>query len=216
MSGGSLQKNSFNLLSRERELQELRSKLKKADAALEEKKQLLRKGEQDVLRCDIQVDSFRDASHACEIDAAKQTEQLEIIRRDVENSEQAEQALADERAQLTENLSEVERERANADEQQTGIEQGNAATREDVSRAQGELAEVRKLRETAAEELTEQKVRRMALSKERDAVYTEQKRLVAEHRELTLRLTALEQEAEETVRTLDAIEQELCGMRAQI
>ena len=47
MSGGSLQKQTFNLLSRERELQELRAKLKKADAALEEKKSALRKGEQD-------------------------------------------------------------------------------------------------------------------------------------------------------------------------
>ena len=216
MSGGSLQKQTFNLLSRERELQELRAKLKKADAALEEKKAALRKGEQDVFRCDIQVDSFRDAVHACEIAAAKQAEQLDIIRRDVEISEQSCQTLADERIQLNENLAEVERERTSADEQQTDIEQGNATTREDVSRAQGELYELRKQRESIAGELTEHKVRRMALSKERDAVYAEQKRLVAEHRELTLRLTALEHEAEENAATIAAIEAELDGMRTQI
>ncbi len=216
MSGGSLQKNSFNLLSRERELQELREKLKKEAAALEEKREKLRGGEQDVLRCDIQVDSFRDAVHACEIDAAKQAEQFDIIRRDVEVSRQREHALAEEKAQLSENLAEAERERANADEQQTGIEQGNAATREDVSRAQGELAELRRQREAFAGELTEQKVRRMALSKERDAVYAEQKRLVSEHRELSIRLTALEQEAAETAQTLTAIDTELESMRTQI
>ena len=216
MSGGSLQKHSFNLLSRERELQELREKLKKADAALEEKKAALRKNEQDVLRCDIQVDSFRDAVHACEIAAAKQAEQLDIILRDVEHSEQGEQTLQNERAQLTENLAEVERERTSADEQQTDIEQGNAGTREDVTRAQGELNELRKQRETVAGELTEQKVRRMALSKERDAVYAEQRRLVAEHRDLTLRLTALEREAEENAANIAAIETELAGMHAQI
>ena len=66
--------------------------------------------------CDIQVDSFRDAVHACELDAAKQAEQLDIIRRDVENSEMAEQSLAEERTRLEENLSEAERGRANADE----------------------------------------------------------------------------------------------------
>ena len=60
--------------------------------------------------------------------------------------------------------------------QQTDLEQGNAATREDVTRAQGELSELRKQREALAGELTEQKVRRMALSKERDAVYAEQRR----------------------------------------
>ncbi|MDD4311385.1 MAG: hypothetical protein PHW41_02745, partial [Eubacteriales bacterium] len=216
MSGGSLQKQTFNLLSRERELQELREKLKKADAALEAKKTALRKAEQDVLRCDIQVDSFRDAVHACEIAAAKQAEQLDIIRRDVEISEQSEQTLTDEKVQLTENLAEVERERTSADEQQTDIEQGNATTREDVARAQGELYELRKQRESIAGELTEQKVRRMALSKERDAVYTEQKRLVAEHRELTLRLTAMEHEAEENAANIAAIDAELNGMRTQI
>jgi len=216
MSGGSLQKQTFNLLSRERELVELREKLKKADAAIEEKKTALRKGEQDVLRCDIQVDSFRDAVHACEIAAAKQAEQLDIIRRDVEHSEQSEQTLADERLQLTDNLCEVERERTSADEQQTGIEQGNASTREDVTRAQGELYELRKQRESLTGELTEQKVRRMALSKERDAVYTEQKRLVTEHRDLTLRLNALEREAEENAASISAIDAELESMRVQI
>ena len=216
MSGGSLQKQTFNLLSRERELQELREKLKKADAVLEEKKAALRKGEQDVLRCDIQVDSFRDAVHACEIAAAKQAEQLDIIRRDVEHSEQSEQTLADERASLTENLAEVERERTSADERQSDIEQGNAGTREDVARAQAELYELRKDREAIAGELTEQKVRRMALSKERDAVYAEHRRLVSEHRDLTIRLSALEREAGENATSIDAIEAELAGMRAQI
>jgi len=216
MSRGSLQKHSVNLLGRERELQERRDKLKKADAALEATKAALRKREQDVLPCDIQVDSFRDAVHACELAAAKQAEQLDIIRRDVENSERSERALADERAQLTENLAEIERERTNADEQQTGIEQGNASTREDVSRAQGELYELRKDRETLAGELTEQKVRRMALSKERDAVCAEQKRLVSEHRDLTVRLGALEREQAENAAALAAIDAELAGMRVQI
>ena len=169
-----------------------------------------------MLRCDIQVDSFRDAVHACEIAAAKQAEQLDMIRRDVEHSEQSEQALADERLQLTDNLAEVERERTSADEQQTDIEQGNASTREDVARAQGELYELRKQRETFTGELTEHKVRRMALSKERDAVYAEQKRLVSEHRDLTLRLSALEREAEETEGNIAVIDAELAGMQAQI
>ncbi len=216
MSGGSLQKNNFNLLSRERELKELKEKLKKAEATLEEKQQALRNSEQDVLRCDIQVDSFRDAVHTCELDAAKQADQLDIIRRDVENSERLGEALQDERAQLNENLAEIERERTSADEQQTGIEQGNAATREDVTRAQGELTDLRKQRELLAGELTEQKVRRMALSKERDAVYAEQRRLVSEHRDLMLRLNALEQEAQTNTAALAAIDAEIAQMREQI
>ena len=216
MSGGSLQKNSFNLLSREREIQELREKLKRADAALEEKKQLLRKNEQEVFQCDIQVDAFRDAVHACEIAAAKQAEQMDIIRRDVEHSEQQERELENEHVQLSENLAQIERERTSADAQQTGIEQGNESTREDVARAQAELSELRKQREALAGELTDQKVRRMALSKEREAVYAEQRRLIAEHRDLTIRLNALAKESEENEANLSAMEAEIANMRAQI
>lgn len=216
MSGGSLQKQSHSLLGREREIKELRETLKKAEAALEEKKRALRKNEQELLQCDIQVDSFRDAVHACEIEAAKQAEQLDIIRRDVEKSRESEAELEAERLQLSENLTDVERERKSADESQTTIEQDNASTREDVTKAQGELAELRKERERAANELSEQKVRRMALSKERDAVYAEQKRLVNEHRELSIKLQNLEREAAENETAIAQIETELKTMLAEI
>ncbi|HQQ40794.1 MAG TPA: hypothetical protein PLR57_04735, partial [Clostridia bacterium] len=216
MSGGSLQKQSHSLLGREREIKELRETLKKAEAALEEKKRSLRKNEQELLQCDIQVDSFRDAVHACEIEAAKQAEQLDIIRRDVEKSRESEAELEAERLQLSENLTDVERERKSADESQTTIEQDNASTREDVVKAQGELAELRKERERAANELSEQKVRRMALSKERDAVYAEQKRLVNEHRELSIKLQKLEKEEAENEAAIGQIEAELKGMLAEI
>lgn len=216
MSGGSLQKQNHSLLGREREIAELRETLKKADAELESKKRALAQGEQELLRCDIQVDSFRDAVHASELETAKEAEQYEIILRDVERSRASEQALSAERAQLTENLSGVERERQSADESQSSIEQGNEATREDVAKAQAALAELRREREAAAAELSEQKVRRMALSKERDAVYAEQRRLVQEHRDLTLRLQTLERDAAENERELAEMERAIAGMQSEI
>ncbi len=216
MSGGSLKKTNHSLLGREREIKELREKLKKADAVLEEKKRSVREKDQELLRCDIQVDSFRDAAHACELEAAKQAEQLDIIQRDVERSRGQESTLEAERVQLTENLSDVERGRTDADEKQTTIEQDNAATREDVGKAQTALAELRRERENAAAELSEQKVRRMALTKERDAVYAEQRRLVQEHRDLTLKLQFLEHEADESRASIDSIDEELGGMRSTI
>ncbi|HWQ06365.1 MAG TPA: chromosome segregation protein SMC [Feifaniaceae bacterium] len=216
MSGGSLQKQSHSLLGREREITELRETLKKADAALEEKKRALIKNEQELLQCDIQVDAFRDAVHACEIEAAKQAEQLDMIHRDVEKSRVSEAELESERLQLSENLTDVERERKSADESQTTIEQDNASTREDVIKAQAELAELRKERERVSTELSEQKVRRMALSKERDAVYAEQKRLVNEHRDLSIKLQNLEKEAAENETAIAQIDQELAGMLSEI
>ncbi len=216
MSGGSIKKQTNSLLGREREIKELREKLKKADAALEEKKQGVRKKEQELLQCDIQVDSFRDAVHACELEAAKQAEQLDIILRDVENSRGREAELERERTQLTENLADIEVERVDADKQQTDMEQDNETTRDDVAKAQAALGEVRKERERVATELSEQKVRRMALTKERDAVFAEQRRLVEEHRSLSIRLQSLEQEAADNQAAIEAIDAELGGMKTAI
>ena len=216
MSGGSLKKQTSTLLGREREIKELREKLRIAEKALEEGKQLLRDGEQDLLRCDIQVDSFRDAAHACELECARQAEQIEIIERDAEKSRAGETALEQERTQLTENLGEVEREKQTADESQSTMEQDNAATREDVAKAQAELARLRSEREQAAQALSEARVRRMALSKERDAVYAEQKRLVQEHRALSVRLQELERSAAENAEAQKQIEEKLAGMKRTI
>jgi chromosome segregation protein len=216
MSGGSMKKQSHSLLGREREIKELREKLKKADAALEEKKQSVRTKEQQLLQCDIQVDSFRDAVHACELEAAKQAEQLDIILRDVENSREREAELESERVQLTENLAGIEVERVDADKQQSDMEHDNEATRDDVAKAQAELGEVRKARESAATQLSEQKIRRMALTKERDAVFAEQRRLVDEHRNLSIRLQSLEQEAADNQTAIEAIDAQISGMQSAI
>lgn len=216
MSGGSLKKQAGTLLGREREIKELREALRKAEKELEEKKQEQRDGEQELLRCDIQVDSFRDEAHGCELECARQAEQLDIIGRDAEKSRAQEAALEQERAQLTENLNEVEREKQSADVSQTAMEQDNAATREDVIQAQAELARLRSGREQAAQALSEQRVRRMALSKERDAVYAEQKRLVEEHRALSIKLQELEREAAENDETQKKLEEKLAGMKRTI
>ena len=216
MSGGSLQKKTFSLLGREREIKELNATLGGAERALAEKKQTLRKMEQELLQRDIQVESFRDAAHTCELSAAKQDEQIDIIRRDAEKSREAEAALENERRQLTENLADIERERGEADRRQADIEEGNAATRGDVEQAQAELAALRREREVAAAELTEQKVRRMALAKERDAVFAEQKRLSQERRAVSERLEQLARETAENDSADAALSGELDGMLERI
>ncbi len=216
MSGGSLQKNRYSLLGREREITELTASLAGVERALADKKERLRGKERELLQCDVQVDAFRDALHHCELDLAKQGEQLDIIRRDAEKAEQRRNQLTEERAQLNENLGDIARERGEALAAQTDVEQGNAATREDVTAAQSALALLRAQREAASVALTEQKVRRMALVKERDAIFAEKKRLNAEQNACRAHLEALEQESGHNRLLLEAVDETLGEMLARI
>lgn len=194
MSGGSVQKRAFSLLGREREIAELTESLSGVERALAEKKEQLRGKERALVQSDIQVDAFRDALHGAELDLAKQTEQLEIIRRDVEKASQAQGQLDEERMQLAENLADIEMQREAATRQQTDIEEGSEATREDVKNAQESLGALRLLREEISVRLTERKVRRMALAKERDAVTAEHRRVQGEYKASETRITALSEE----------------------
>ncbi len=216
MSGGSLQKKTISLLGREREIKELGEQLGAAERMLSDKKKSLAAMERELLQRDIQVEGLRTAAHEAELALAKSADQLDIIERDVHKSCESEAALETERARLGENLAGVGRERDEADRRQADIEQGNAATREDVTRAQAALSELRLERERAAQELTEQKVRRMALAKERDAVFAEEKRLLQERRDVSARLELLARETAENEAALAALETELSGMLSNI
>ncbi len=208
MSGGSVKKGGYSLLGREREMQELRARIGKSERALLEKKEALTQYERTLLQCDVQSDAFRNEVHACEVEAAKQQEQLDIILRDEQNSLARETAFAEEKAQIEENLTDIEKQREETRLRQTDATRGSEAGREDVLRAQSELASRRQAREIAASAVTDLKVRRMALIKERDAVAAEQKRVASEHRALSERVLALSREAEENEKAISQLEQQ--------
>ncbi len=216
MSGGSMQKNRYSLLGREREIKELTASLAGVEKGLEEKKDKLRRTERELLQCDLQVDAFRNVLHSSEVELAKRGEQLDIIRRDGEKVQQRRDQLAQERAQLMENLNDIALEREQCLTAQTDAEQGNAVTQEDVLTAQGALAELRQQREQASLALTEQKVRRMALVKERDAIFGERKRLEAEQVSSQQRLKALEAQQTDNLAQIQEVEARLAQMQAGI
>ncbi len=194
MSGGSLKKGGFSLLGREREIQELTESLQGSEKRLSDMKDGCMQKERELLQCDLQIDAFRQALREHELDVTRTAEQADIIRRDAERSAQKATALIHEREQIQENRQDIRQERAEADTEHASIEQGNAATREDVAQAQAALAELRTARESVSLELTDQKIRRMALSKERDAVFAEQKRLQNEKQSLERRLVSISKE----------------------
>ena len=216
MSGGSLKKGGFSLLGREREIKELSAAQSESEKPLADMKAACLQKERELLQCDMQIDGFRQALREREVEATRGAEQLEIIRRDAERSAEKEAALEAERLQISENIEEIHRERAEADSEQSSIEQGNEATREDVSVAQAALGDMRAAREALSEALTELKVRRMALSKERDAVFAEQERLRREKQEAAQRRAVLDEEYAANERAGKEIEERLVGMTGGI
>ena len=216
MSGGSLQKNRYSLLGREREIAELTASLAGVEKALAEKKARLAEQERRLLQSDVQVDAFRDAVYACELELARQGEQLDIIGRDAERAQQRRLQMDEERVQLSENLADILEQKARAAAAQQDAEQGSNASREDVANAQAALAQLRREREERSLALTEKKVRRMALAKERDAVFAEQKRLQGEHEACKTKLASLEAELAHNTDLMEAMDAQLVEMRSRV
>lgn len=129
----------------------------------------------------LQAEAFRSQLHEQELALARQKEKADIIARDRARSAGEGERLAQELQRLSDNLADAGRQREEATALERDIETGNAATREDVQRAQAELTQQRARREAASQALTEQKVRLVALQKERDAVEAERRRLQTEH-----------------------------------
>ena len=200
MSGGSRQKQAFSLLGRERELAEIGETLQKYEKELHRLEADCTEKEKQLLLSDVQIDAFRDAQQKLQIEVATQKEKLEIIRRDQETAIEKQKALDEETQQIRENLAEIEHEKQTASSLQNDIESGNATTKEDVFCAQKALLELREQREKSNTALTEQRVRRMALEKERDAVTQEQNRLEKEKQAAM----ALVTESENTLSSLNA------------
>ncbi len=177
MSGGSTRKRGFSLLGREREMEQLRTRVAEQERAAKEQNDLCEQAEKYILLLNTQLDALGGELHAREIEHAKHKEKLEIIARDIETAAQKDAQLAGEWEQLQENIDDLVREREEADSLQNDIEAGNAVTREDVAAAQAALAEKRRARERENDACSDLRVRRMALQKERDAAARERARL---------------------------------------
>ena len=202
MSGGSRQKRGFSLLGREREMEEHG-----------EKKQERRKA---LLLADMQADAFRAELHEKDLAITRQSEKVDIIDRDRARAEEQAGRLEEERQQLDENLADIRRQREESVALQRDIELGNATSREDVQRTQAALAGKRAAREAASKQLTEQKVRLMALQKERDAVQAEHNRLAAERDAVKNALLAQETAIQETTGQIAAAERRLEEMQQSV
>ena len=216
MSGGSKQKRTFSLLGREREIQELEAAITEKEKRLDERTAECESLRKQLLLADMQTEAFRSELHEKELALTRQNEKVEIIARDLEKSAEQADRLETELAQLADNLADIERERERATALQRDIESGNAASREDVLRSQNELVALRAARESISQEITEQKVRLMALQKEQDAVTAEQKRLTTERETAQAAIGQRDAALEQSRSQLGAVESRLAEMQKSV
>lgn len=212
MSGGSSNKRTNSLLGREREIRELDRSISEQERLLLNRKNEQTTRERELVQADFQIEAFRNALHECELTYAKQAEQLEIIRRDVMNLDEETADLEAEREQLAESLSDIEHQRLEAETNRVGAEEGSSITREDVQNAQNALNALRVERDDVSAELTDAKVRRMALQKEQDALTNEIARLKRDIEELLDVRKQMEESLDEQNRIVMNIDESVEGM----
>ena len=216
MTGGSLKKGGFSLLGREREVEEIKKQLKKAEQAVKDKQREIEDQKKAILLKDMQIDAFTAAAHGDELELVRLKEQREIIERDLKDAEEAVQELIDERGDVKESISDIEKRRTRAATVEDDIKKQNLLSTEDIRKEQQMIAEEKQNRETMSAALTELRIREMALKKEADAREAEQKRL---QRELALteqRIVSFRAEIERLNESVAAADARLAEMEASI
>lgn len=216
MSGGSMKKRDFSLLGRKREIDDLTARLGEKKTELSDLAERCEEKRKAILMAELQIDAFREELHKQQIEQTKLEEKVDIIARDVESGNAAGNRLAEELSALEENLRDIAAEREEALALQDRLETGSTATKDDVRLAQQQLAVLRQQREAASETLTEQRIRRMALQKEQDAVETERRRLAAEQTQTEQTAAQLQQQLDRQNEALAEIRARLSDMQTQI
>lgn len=213
MTGGSANKRSFGLLSRDREVKELGAELVAEQKKCTELENNIEGIKQQLLLAEVQIDAFAQEVHACDTQLAVFSEKRDIIIRDRENIELNLEKLQQERSDIMENLSEIEHSKAKSLSLQADLDTQNTASKEDVIEAQRTLTQKRTLREQKSVALTELLVLQMALRKETDAREAEKNRLSNEKQNAEQRIERMQNEIATLQATQQDIEQKLQSMQ---
>ncbi|MDO5110928.1 MAG: chromosome segregation protein SMC [Clostridia bacterium] len=177
MTGGSSQKREFSLIGRTREIEELRNRLKEADAQMAESEKRCTALARALTDANARLEEASKNLHVNDVELATHREKVEIIKKYVdENAEELEE-LNLERSRINDNLADIDRQSQQAEESRQGLESGNAATQEDIKKTQAELMGLRARLEEKNENVTAHKVKMMGLEKELNAVRGDMERM---------------------------------------
>ncbi len=216
MTGGSLKKGGFSLLGREREVEEIKKQLKKAEQAVANKQKEIEEQKKQILLKDTQIDAFVSAAHGDELELVRLKEQREIIERDLRDAEEGVQELIDERTDLNESLADIETRRTNAATVEDDIKKQNLLSTEDIRTEQAAIQADKQKREEMSAALTEQRIRAMALEKEADAREAERQRLSRDLALTEQRIGMFDAEIQTLTQSVEAANARLAEMETSI
>ena len=204
MTGGSVQRKSFGILGREREIAEL----KKRYAALEKDRkasaQRFSEIKQQVALAAVQVDALVADLHDRDLDLERQNDKVSIIRRDMESAQADLETLEEEQTANGENMRSIQERKTLLNSEQTDMEARGNVSRQEIVEESKTLYALRRQRDEQAEALTELRLRHTAVMKEASAREAERDRQQKEIQRCVQRRAALLEEAQKAQQEAEA------------
>ena len=181
MTGGSVQKREFSLLGRERELEELTEKLKRAVARSNEIRLDIKQLEAKLDSRSERIGEFDQKLHETELALASLREKEDITRKYVQKNSENVERLDDETCRINDSIADIDLKRAEAERTEHSIAGDNEVTGDDIKSGQLELNELRSALQKANNSVAELQVMIMASTKEKAAAAAEILRLNGEN-----------------------------------
>ena len=181
MTGGSVQKREFSLLGRERELDELTEKLKRAVASSNDIKKELSQLEKALEERRDSIDGFDQKLRETELALASLREKDDITKKYVQKNAESIDGIDEEMGRINDQLADIDLKRAEAENAEQSIEGDNEVTNDDIRVLSQELSELRAKLQQANNAVAELQVLIMAATKEKASANAEISRLHSEN-----------------------------------
>lgn len=181
MTGGSVQKREFSLLGRERELEELTEKLKRAVASSNDIKKELSRLEKALGERRESIDGFDQKLRETELALASLREKEDITKKYVQKNAESIDGIDEETGRINDQLADIDLKRAEAENAEQSIEGDNEVTNDDIRVLSQELSELRTKLQQANNAVAELQVLIMAATKEKASANSEISRLNSEN-----------------------------------
>ncbi|MDY2981970.1 MAG: chromosome segregation protein SMC [Eubacteriales bacterium] len=223
MTGGSRKKESFSILSREREIEELDAGRREAEAARKSLAEGMEQTQKELLLLGVQGDALSEQVHETSLELERQKDKRSIIARDIQQCREEKESLEEEHASNLENLASLKKSIDGFSREKEDLQQNSDVTREDVMQRQKALYALREKREAQAALVTDIRLKLTAARKEADARQQEQERLRREREQvMSQSLEARKQIARQQAqlealnREQQALEETLQTLREQV
>ena len=216
MTGGSVQKREFSLLGRERELDELGEKLKRAVASANDIKKELSRLEKALNDRRESIEGFDQKLRETELALASLREKEDITKKYIQKNAEGISGIDDETIRINDQLTDIDRKRTEAEDAEHSITDDNEVTNDDIRILSQELSQLRAKLQQANNAVAELQVLIMAATKEKASANAEIARLNAENESIALKKTQLLDSIESAKTAKDELSEKLRSVSSAV